>query len=370
MIMSDISSKNIKRKMKSLIRYFKLCFSVALILVTLVVLRGNIILAQEYAIGADLSFIKSAEDNGYQFKENGYVKKGLTIFKDHGYNWIRLRLFHTPDKLPNDLEYTIALAKQAKNQGFKFLLDYHYSDTWADPQKQYLPKAWEALSHKVLLDSVYEYTKRTIIAFREAGVMPDMVQNGNEIIHGMMWPDGKIPENWDNLSELIQAGIHGVHAGCGDDPEPLIMIHIDQGGNMLKTKYFFDKIVNYGIEFDIIGQSYYPWWHGSLLDLRENMFFMAKTYKKPIMLVEVAYCSEPTEYKDKPGPFPESPKGQKKFLEAVNEIVLQTPDNLGHGIFWWEPAVGHRPGITSRDMFDSEGNVLPVIEVFDKFTRY
>jgi len=326
--------------------------------------------AQEYMIGADLSFLKMAEDNGTVFKEDGKIKPGLEIFSDHGYNWIRLRLFNNPTELPNSLVYTIALAQKAKAMGFKFLLDYHYSDTWADPQKQFIPKAWENLEHNILVDSVFEYTKNTIIAFREAGVMPDMVQNGNEIINGMMWPDGKIPENWDNLAELIQAGINGVYAGCGNNPVPLIMIHIDQGGNKEITKYFFDKIFAYGIDFDIIGQSYYPWWHGSLLDLRENLNFMAISYKKPIVMVEVAYCSEPTEYKDKPAPFPETPEGQREFLESVNEIVLQTPDNLGMGIFWWEPAVGDMSGIATRDIFDADGNVLPVITVFDKYSRH
>ena len=326
--------------------------------------------AQEYMIGADLSFLQDAENAGYVFKEDGKPLKGLEIFKDHGYNWIRLRLFHTPDKLPNNLEYTIALAQEAKKMGFKFLLDYHYSDTWADPHKQYLPKAWENLEHRILVDSVFEYTKKTIITFREAGVLPDMVQNGNEIIYGMMWPDGKIPENWDNLADLIQAGIDGVYAGCGNEKAPLIMIHIDQGGHKEKTKDFYDNIFKYEIDFDIIGQSYYPWWHGSLLDLRDNMYFMAKTYKKPIVLVEVAYCSQPTEYKNKSAPFPETADGQKEFLNEINRIVLNTPDNLGIGIFWWEPAVGDRKGIATRDMFDEDGNVLPVITVFDKFTRY
>ncbi|MFZ2339198.1 MAG: glycosyl hydrolase 53 family protein [Bacteroidales bacterium] len=156
---------------------------------------------------------------------------------------------------------------------------------------------------------------------------------------------------------------------CDTADSPEIMIHIDQGGNKSGTRYFFDKFNSYGIDYDYIGQSYYPWWHGNLLDLRENMIFMAEAYKKPIMLVEVAYCSTPTEYRSKQAPFPETPEGQKEFLDAVNSIVLQTPDNLGRGIFWWEPATP--PGGTgSRDFFDEEGNVLPVITVFDKFTRH
>jgi arabinogalactan endo-1,4-beta-galactosidase len=324
---------------------------------------------QEYAIGADLSFLKSAEDKGFGFKENNEVKPGLKIFREHGYNWIRLRIFHSPTDLPNNLEYTIALAKKAKAEGFKFLLDFHYSDTWADPGKQFIPKAWSGMSHKQLVKAVFDYSKATIKAFREAGVMPDMVQPGNEVINGMLWPDGKIPENWNNFAELLRAGINGVNAGCDTLNRPKIMIHIDQGGNKERTKYFFDKLLSYGIDFDYIGQSYYPWWHGSLLDLRENMIFMAETYRKPIILVEVAYCSSPTEYINKPAPFPETPEGQKEFLDEVNKVVLNTPDNLGAGIFWWEPAT-ISAGIGTRDFFDENGNVLPVITVFDKYTRH
>jgi arabinogalactan endo-1,4-beta-galactosidase len=325
-------------------------------------------IAQEYAIGADLSFLKMAEDRGFAFKENGIPVPGLQIFKDHGYNWIRLRLFHTPDRLPNNLEYTVALAKEAKQMGYKFLLDYHYSDTWADPAKQFIPKAWERYTHPELVNAVYEYTKETIKTFIDSGAMPDMVQMGNEIINGMLWPDGRIPENWANFADLVQAGIKGVYAGFGSNPYPKIMIHIDKGGDKESTKNFFDTLISYGVEFDVIGQSYYPWWHGTLLDLRDNMYFMAKEYKKPVILVEVAYCSLPTEYKENNAPFPETPDGQKEFLDEVNRIVLNTPDNLGAGIFWWEPAT--MGGRSSRDFFDEEGNVLPVITVFDKYTRY
>jgi arabinogalactan endo-1,4-beta-galactosidase len=124
------------------------------------------------------------------------------------------------------------------------------------------------------------------------------------------------------------------------------------------------------VEYDVIGQSYYPWWHGTMLDLRENMNFMATTYNKDIMLVEVAYCWRPKEYRMRPGPFAETPEGQREFLDEVNRIVLNTPNQRGIGIFWWEPAVpdGNR-NLRDRGMFDNEGNALPVINVFDKFTR-
>lgn len=214
-------------------------------------------------------------------------------------------------------EYTVALAQEAKKLGFKFLLNYHYSDTWADPGKQYLPKAWEGKSQEELADAVFEYTWDTVAAFRDAGVMPEMVQPGNEVINGMHWPDGKLPHNWDNF-------------------------------------------------YDIIGQSYYPWWHGALLDLRENLIFMANEYHKDIILVEVAYNCEPAEYRDRPGPFPETPEGQRQFLDEVHRLVLNTPHNRGRGVFWWEPATA-RGG--RRTMFDRNGQALPVITVFNKFTR-
>jgi arabinogalactan endo-1,4-beta-galactosidase len=310
--------------------------------------------------------MKQAEDDGFTFKENGHIKPCLQIFKDHGYNWIRLRLFHTPTQLPNSLAYTITLAKEAKKQGFKFLLDYHYSDTWADPQKQFIPKAWEGKSHAELVKAVFEYTQATMIAFRDSEAVPDMVEVGNEIINGMLWPDGKLPENWNNFAELVQAGINGVYVSCGSNPCPKIMIHIDQGGNKNVTKYFFDKLDSYEIRYDVIGQSYYPWWHGSLLDLRECLNFTANEYKKDFIVVEAAYNWTPKEYINKNAPFPESPEGQKEFLEEVNRIVLGVPDNRGVGIFWWEPAVLRRG---ARSFFDEKGKVLPVINVFDRFTR-
>jgi arabinogalactan endo-1,4-beta-galactosidase len=324
--------------------------------------------AGAYAIGADLSFLRQAEQQGTVFRDSGAARPGLEILQEHGYNWVRLRLFHTPTRLPNNLEYTLALAQDAKRLGYKFLLNYHYSDTWADPGKQGIPKAWQGKSHAELVQAVFEYTRDTVAAFRDANAPPDMVQVGNEISNGMLWPDGNLPENWDNLADLLKAGIRGVEAGRGDAPRPRLMIHIDKGGDWKRTKWFFDKVNSYGLEYDVIGQSYYPWWHGSLLDLRENLLFMANEYHKDIILVEVAYNWRPAEYNDKPAPFPETPEGQRQFLEEVNRLVLSTPDNRGKGIFWWEPAV--QGGLRRRGFFDDDGNALPVLTVFDKFARH
>ena len=319
------------------------------------------------AIGADVSFLPQAEADGTIFKDDGKPGEGLEILRRHGYGWVRLRIFNSPesspDKLPNNLAYTLAEAKKAKALGFGLLLDFHYSDDWADPAHQITPVAWQKLKHKQLVDAVYAYTRDTIAAFRDAGALPDMVQVGNEETSGLLWPDGKLPDNWDNFTELLQAGIRGVKEGAGSGRRPLIMLHIDQGGNSETTQWFFSHVLAAHVEFDVIGQSYYPWWQGSLDALKANLDFMAKTYRKPIIVVETAYSWRPDNYTKKAGPYPETPEGQRQFLEAVAHTVAATPNGLGRGIFWWEPAV--RGPLARRGLFDDDGNSLPALHVFD-----
>jgi len=324
--------------------------------------------SSQYAIGADVSFLPQAEAQGTVFKENGVAKPGLEILRDHSYNWIRLRIFVAPKTLPNNLEYTIAAAKQAKLLGFKFLLDFHYADDWADPGHQPTPVAWQGFTHKQLVDAVFVYSRDTIAALNAAGVMPDMVAVGNEVSNGMIWPDGKLPANWDNFAQLVRAGIDGVDAGSGDGPHPLIMIHTDKGGDVAATKAFFDKLAAYYIKFDVIGLSYYPWWQGSLNDLRTTLEATIRAYGKDVYVAEVAYNWEPSNYKARPGPFPETPEGQRDFLDEVNRIVMEAPGGHGKGVFWWEPAV--RGELVQRGFFDNDGNVLPVVGVYDRFARH
>jgi arabinogalactan endo-1,4-beta-galactosidase len=197
---------------------------------------------QAYAVGADVSFLRQAESQGAVFKDSGQPRSGLRILKDHGYNWIRLRLFHAPAELPNDLSYTIAEAREAKALGFKFLLDLHYSDTWADPGHQATPEAWAAKSHAELVEAVFTWTRDSIAAFAAAGVLPDMVQIGNEVTAGILWPDGRLPDHWDRFASLLKAGIDGVRTGCAGALMPRIMIHIDRGGDVNGTRYFFDRL--------------------------------------------------------------------------------------------------------------------------------
>jgi arabinogalactan endo-1,4-beta-galactosidase len=315
------------------------------------------------ALGADVSFLAQAESQGTVFKDQGTAAPGLLILRKHGYGWVRLRIFNHPTTLPNDLTYTIAEAKQAKALGYGLLLDFHYSDDWADPSHETTPVAWQKLKHKDLVAAVFTFTRDTIAAFRDANVMPDMVQVGNEVTSGMLWPDGKLPDNWDNFADLLKAGIRGVAEGSGTARKPKIMIHIDQGGNTETTQWFFSHVLSEQVPFDVIGQSYYPWWQGSLNDLKANLAFMATQYRKPIVVVETAYSWRADNYPRKPGPYPETPEGQRDFLQALARVVAATPNGLGKGLFWWEPAV--RGPLARRGLFDDDGNSLPALNVFN-----
>jgi arabinogalactan endo-1,4-beta-galactosidase len=320
--------------------------------------------AQEFIAGADVSFLRQMEGKGVVFKDAGVAKPGLQILKEHGYNWVRLRVMVNPVSLPNDLAYTIASAKDAKAQGFKVLLDFHYSDDWADPQHQTVPRAWASLSHKQLVKATYRYTRDTIAAFRKAGVMPEMVQVGNEITVGMMWPDGRLPAQWQNFADLLLAGVHGVDAGRGKAARPVIMIHIDKGGNQAATKWFLDNLAKYKVPYDVVGQSYYPWWQGSLDELKANLAFTWETYHKDVVVVETAYDWRTGEnFKGKTPPFAETPEGQRDFLAALDRVVRETPGGKMRGIFWWEPMAGG--SIAKRALFDDGHEALPAIHVFD-----
>ena len=338
------------------------------VLLCLAVCSTHSVLAQNYAIGADVSFLAKCEHDGMVFKEDGQAKDVLGILHGHHYNWVRLRVFHNPaasaDKLPNDLDYTLALAKRAKAQGFHLLLDLHYSDSWADPEKQPTPEAWKKLKHKQLVGEVFNYTRDTISAFARKGVMPEMVQVGNEITHGMLWPDGQLPDNWDNFADLLKAGIGGVDAGRGAQSKPRIMIHIERSGDYEAAVWFFDNLIAHHVPFDVMGLSYYPKWHGNIAKMRGDLHDLGLRYQRPIMVVETAYNWTPGDFVGKKADFPETPEGQADFLRAVDGAVRAIPHGLGQGVFWWEPAA--EAELHARGFFDNDGNLLPVASALDE----
>jgi arabinogalactan endo-1,4-beta-galactosidase len=333
--------------------------------------RGNGLPYQnDYAFGLDLSFLKQREDRGTQLKDDGQVKPGLQLFRDHGYNWARVHICNEPvARLPQNREYVAAAGADIRKHGLKFALDFMFSNGWANPMTQPTPSVWRDMMHEQRVAAVYEFTRDTITALADANAMPDMVQIGNEIGNGFLWPDGRLfpeqdrPSNWSNVADYLRAGIKGVREAAGD-AKIKIMLHVDHGGDIALTRGFFDKMREYNIDYDVIGLSFYPWSHGTLLDLRDNLRFAATEYSKEIIVVETGYYWQPSRYfRETPPPFPETPEGQRQWLEAVNEIVMTTPNGLGRGVFWWEPMQ------RGRGYFDNDGNALPIIHAFEKYTR-
>ena len=291
-------------------------------------------------IGADISFLPQIENWGRKFTEDSVEVDGIELLKKHGFNYIRLRIFVNPENekgySPKDgfcgLDYTLQMAKRIKDAGMGFLLDYHYSDYWADPQQQNKPLAWEGLDYETLKDSLKIYTAKVLVALRDQGTMPDMVQIGNEINHGMVWPDGHIG-NMDGLAGLLSAGVEGVNAV---NPGMPIMMHIALGGQNDEAVFWLDNMIARGVKFDIIGLSYYPRWHGTLNDLQFNLNDLVKRYNKPLNVVEYS-----------------------NYKKEVHDIVFGLPNNMGKGAAIWEP-LGWRSG-----MFDREGETTDLISVYD-----
>ena len=347
--------------------------------------------------GMDLSMLQFLEDHGVQYKDAGAVDDPLTIWQHHGVNFVRLRLFVHPDGKNgqvNTLPYTLRLAKRVKKAGLRLLLDLHYSDEWADPTHQTIPAAWKGLSQTQLVEQVFTYTRETLAAFGREGCRPDMVEVGNEITNGLMWPaggpfseasrwndiisampgpraDSHSTTLWDAMADLLKAGIRGVRA---DDPKNTIqiMIHIDKGGNRRVSQWFFEALQRREVHFDVIGLSYYPFWHGTLADLKNNLAFLSQTYHKDIIVVETGYDWNGGDQGTLP--YPLTPDGQKAFLQALIRTVAATPGGRGKGVFYWAPewimgpkwdGPGWSPTWENRALFDHSGNALPALQAFE-----
>jgi beta-galactosidase len=298
----------------------------------------------EKIIGADISFLPQLEARGIKFKDKGVEKDAIQILKAHGFNYIRLRIFnqpanekgYSPQKGFCDLNNTLAMAKRIKKAGMKFLLDFHYSDYWADPQQQNKPKAWEGKSFSIVKDSLYQYTKMVLTALKRQNTLPDMVQIGNEINHGIVWPDAEV-NNMDQLAALLKAGLQ---ATTDTDPRIVTMIHIALGGQNDESRFFLDEMLSRGVSFDVIGQSYYPKWHSTLSDLQNNLSDLATHYQKDVILVEYS---------------------QKK--EEVHDIIFNLPQNRGKGTFIWEPLN------TWEAVFEPDGQSNKWLDVYDEIAK-
>lgn len=285
-----------------------------------------------FAKGADVSWLPQMEATGFKFYNNdGKEEDCLQILKQKGINSIRLRSWVNPsnDKASGhcSTEETVAMAVRAKKMGMRIMIDLHYSDSWADPGKQKKPKAWEGHDFPTLLQDVRSYTTSVMVALKKADVYPEWVQVGNETPGGMIYPEGKT-DNWPQLAQLINQGYEAIKAAF---PQSKVILHIDQGNNQERFKWWFDNAEANKAKYDVIGLSYYPWWlegHPdytlSIGDLEKNMNTLATRYQKEVMVVEVGG---------------ESKQAQNTYdmLVAVQQKVKGVPGNKGLGVFYWEP---------------------------------
>lgn len=283
-----------------------------------------------FAKGADVSWLPQMEATGYKFyDENGNQKDCLQILKDKGMDAIRLRVFVNPndDKASGHCskEETVVMALRAQKLNMRVMIDFHYSDSWADPAKQFKPKAWENHSFKELLNDVYTHTYDVINALKIAGVTPEWVQIGNEIPGGMLWPEGST-KNWNQLGQLLNKGYEGVKAV---NKNIKVIVHVDEGNNKEKFNDFFDNATTQNVKYDIIGLSFYPYWIKKnytevIIDFEENLNELSKKYNKEVMVVEIGGEDHKIE-------------NTKELLSATIKAVRNVPNNKGIGVFYWEP---------------------------------
>lgn len=339
--------------------------------------------------GADMSFLPQLERERVRFKTpRGLPARADRVLAEAGANWERIRVWVDPPAGYSTLAHAIVLAKRAKRLGMKVLLDLHYSDFWADPAHQATPVAWAGLDLTQLADTVRRYTCDALETMSQAGVPVQMVQLGNEITGGMLWPLGKIyggtTDNWDGFTTLLKAGVAGVRQAKTRGPRPRIMVHIDRGGDNGGSRYFYDHILDHGVKFNLIGQSYYPFWHGPITDLRANLIDLAGRYDKGLIVAETDYpwtlrngddleniLTSASQLPDN-DIWPATPAGQLAYFRALRAVFPDVPGGHGLGFMWWEPewlpGVGWEPGQANPNdnltVFDFNGRPLPALAAF------
>ena len=344
-------------------------------------------LSTDFIKGADVSIMPELERNGTKFYDNGIEQDGLTILKNHGVNWIRVRIWNNPYVVGpegvgggnTDEAKAIEMAKRAKALGMKVLVDFHYSDFWVDPGQQKKPDAWKNDSGDKLVDDVYAYTAKVMQDFNAQGVTPDMVQVGNELNNGMLWPEAQLTEDNPNgykfLAKLLNAGLQAVHDNDKDN-KVKTMIHL-AGVDVNLYHTFFDNLIvkNKVNDFDIIGMSFYPFWHGTMDDLKNTMNDVSAKYNKDVIAVETAfgYTLEDADFEknnfgtneEKVSGYKATVQGQATGLRDVMATVASVNDNRGLGIFYWAPdwVINEKVGWKSN----GGGNGWDNLTLFDTF---
>jgi arabinogalactan endo-1,4-beta-galactosidase len=334
-------------------------------------------------LGADISSLHKSEDMGGVYKYgDGTQADALQILKDNGLNYARLRVWVDPADGYHGKAELLEMAVRLKSLGIKLLVDFHYSDNWADPGKQVKPAAWKNYDFDQLKKAVYDYTFDVCSSLVAQETPPDMIQVGNEINAGMLWPDGDY-NHFDNLAALLKEGYQAVK-DCSSSTQ--VMLHIAEGGDNDLARWWFDNITRREVPFDVIGISYYPFWHGSLAELQSNLNDISARYAKDVIVVETAYAF--TNQNDDslaniassdmatPG-YPFTPEGQRTMVRDIMSIIRAVPDGRGLGIFYWDATWTAVPGNgwdstdpmsgnawENQALFDYDDRALPALGEF------
>jgi arabinogalactan endo-1,4-beta-galactosidase len=335
--------------------------------------------------GADVSHLTKNTDHGAVYRDaRGQRVDPLRLLAANNVNYARLKVWVDPADGYNAKADVLRKALRARAAGMKLLIDFHYSDAWADPGKQNKPAAWAALPFVDLTQAVYDHTSDVLSALRAQGTPADLVQVGNEINGGMLWPDGRW-DNWDGLAALLTAGSRAVHDST---PGAKVVLHLAEGGNNGGHRWWFDNAVARGVPFDVIAVSHYTYWHGPLGYLQANLLDLSARYGKPVMVAETAYGFTTAEQDHEKNIFtadlaatagwPATPRGQADALRDLFNTVAAVPNALG--VFYWEPTwtavdgAGWDPadptsgdGWENQALFDYDGRALPALSVFRRF---
>ena len=330
--------------------------------------------------GMDISSLLEKEEKGFKFKDaEGKETDPFALIIKNNINSVRLRIWNNPSNFPEsggycDLAHTLKLAKRIKDWGLHFLLDFHYSDYWADPGQQRKPAEWQKYDLQGLCDAVYTYTRDVLIELSKIDALPDMVQVGNEIRSGMLFPEGAVP-NYNELAQLVNSGIRAVRE-VSEDIE--VMIHLDQGGRFYLLREWFDAMFAAGMEkIDAIGISFYSFWHGTFKDLKDSILQLTDRYDLPVYVVETAHpwrhCENEHISKEmmNMAGFPAGIEEQKKSLLLVMQIAAQAAFPRKTGVYYWEPLciTDHDFGSWDENMgmLDTDGAALASFESFRDF---
>jgi len=311
-----------------------------------------------FVMGADLSYVNQILDHGGVYRINGLEADPYEIFANKGTDVVRFRLFHDPqwikeayndsDKpLYHDLDDVALGIQRAREQGMQVLLDFHYSDIWADPANQEVPEAWAGESFEAVKDSIYAYTYNTLKELNDQGLLPEMVQVGNETNTGMVHPFGEVYGNasWQELGQLINSGINAVRDIESESGEEIIvMLHIAQPENV---GYWIDQVTTAGAveDFEVVGFSYYtPYSDVPLEEISDYVATFKNDYNREVMILETAYpwtLDGADDYgnifytESLVDGYPATQEGQRDFMI---ELVKEVKEGGGSGVFYWEPA--------------------------------